>query len=689
MRSLAEVNLALSYESSGRDLISTFYEPCLSRSVRYDRAVGYFRSSVYAVTGIAVSSFARSGGQMRLVCSPQMSSEDVRAIARGADLHATADAAILSELQRLLDEPLNRPVIELLATLVALGRLDIRIAVPTTGRGIYHDKLGIFTDARGDAVSFRGSANETWSAWNVEANFESFEAFRASDGGRDAERVTAHQQTFERLWLGRVPRLQVRAFEGIPLQELLNHASDDLDTALAAAHRVIGLSRRPPVEASLQEHQAAVITNWFGRACRGIVDHVTGAGKTVTAMEVIRRWMAERGPAIVFVPSRLLALQWQQEAVHWLGEGEVALLAAGGGSTQWQRDLADFTDPSSDFGPRLTIATLQTASTDAFVRRVRSGDHLLVVADEVHRVGSPTFRRITKIDAGGRLGLSATPERFGDREGTDVIFDYFGEPLPPPFTLADGIAAGRLVPYDYHIRLVEMTDDEWEEWERLSDDIAREAAMSRGDESAVRRLSDRLRFLLIQRARIKKQAVNKVGLARRVLRDEFEEGDRWLVYCDSQHQLREVMDALTEEGLSSSEYHSGMIGDRDETLAYFKRRGGVVVAIRCLDEGVDIPSVDRALILASSINRREFIQRRGRVLRASPETEKSHAVIYDALVTSPGGIQSEAVLPIELERAAQFAEFARNSAVRLELSRLAAIADVSAPDVEDDEEDER
>ncbi len=690
--SLAELRLALSYESTARQLLDGFYIPCLERAVHYDRAVGYFKSSVYALIGVAISDFALRRGRIRLVCSPFMSPADVAAASEGTHLRERLDAALLAEIEALLLRPSNVPVVRLLATLVAVETLEIRIAYRLSERGLFHDKMGIFVDAGGARVSFRGSTNETFAAWHPDVNHESFEVFCSWTTETDRDRVDRHQEYFEALWANELENIRVTPIGQAAREGLLQHADDEgLEMAVDRVRALDGATR-PRRRASgihLQEHQLAVVESWVEAGYRGIIDHATGAGKTLSALEVCRRWLLDRGPALVLVPSRLLADQWDDEAQRFLADFDLALLRADGDHRGWSRTLRDFTLSDQSFGARLTIATYHTASSADFVDQVEAGMHLLVVGDEVHRAGSPTFRRVMEIEAGGRLGLSATPERFGDAAGTSAIFDYFGPVLFPKFDIGDGIRAGRLVPYDYRIELVEMTPDEWEEWQQLSARIGALSAQQSGLHRDTR-ISDELMLLLIRRARIKKTARNKVTVARRVLTLEYREGDRWLVYCDDQVQLGKVLESLRGADIDVMEYHSSMRGAQSETLEFFERHGGAMVAIRCLDEGIDIPAVDHALILASSTNTREFVQRRGRVLRTNANTGKVSATVFDVLVTSPGGVSSESVLPTELARAQEFAQFARNASVRLRIDRLRALSDVrpSLDDLESLDDDD-
>jgi len=239
----------------------------------------------------------------------------------------------------------------------------------------------------------------------------------------------------------------------------------------------------------------------------------------------------------VVVPSRLLLDQWASEIKDEIPEA--ALLLAGGGNNAWRAPhrLQGMTGDDTAHGGRIVLATIKTASMDGFRDGVIGGDHLMLVADEVHQIGSPQHARIMTLEVGCRLGLSATPVRYGDPDGTRQIFDYFGDVVPPPITLKDAIEAGRLVPYEYYPHSLNLTAEEAEEWRDYADRIRREMARQNPDDTGVRPLSEKAKMLLIQRSRIAKKAATKVRLACDVLWAHFEKGQSWLVYCEDADQL--------------------------------------------------------------------------------------------------------------------------------------------------------
>jgi superfamily II DNA or RNA helicase len=623
---------------------------------RYDRAVGYFRSSVLLITGSAIVEFAQRGGTIRLIASPSLTAEDIEALtAAYSTREIVAEQALLRDVESLLATvPLRQPS-EALATLVSLGIVDVRIALREDGRGIYHEKLGLFRDPFDNGVSFRGSSNETWAAWHLEGNVESFEVFTTWSNAADAARVRKHEEYFERLWAGFTPGVSVMPFPEAARRKLCTIAKPSLDELTERPIRRIDSGREP------LPHQRDAINAWTVAGYRGILEHATGSGKTYSATMAIRTHAADGGASLVLVPSVILLNQWFTELRRELPDA--AILRAGGGNNTWRQagHLRSFAAHLENTAPRIVLATMRTASTSDFIAQLGTPQELLVIADEVHQTGSTENRQLFAIDAKKRLGLSATPQRAGDDIGTAALFAYFGPVIQPPFTLRDAIAAGRLVHYEYHPHFAEMTHDELSAWLAITSDLNREIARASKPGQHSPTVSERAKLLLIQRSRIVKKASRKVQLAKQVIADTYEPGQRWLVYCEDLSQLNEVRDGLRAMDLEVHEYHSAMTGDRAGTLRWLTDFGGILVSIRCLDEGVDIPEVSHALILASSQNPRQFIQRRGRVLRTAPG--KTLAWVHDALVVPPQGEEAGSSMSFarsEIARALQFADSAIN-----------------------------
>jgi len=656
------------YSTSDSNLLNDFYAPLLGHSERYDRSAGYFSSALIALAPMAYTNFINAGGRMRLVCSPHLSEED--ALRLTPEEGETSTEELLSAITNLMHaNDLSQALTVAMASLLRSGVLQIKFATPVDGNGLFHDKVGIFTDACGDTVSFVGSANETVAAWSGLANHEQIEVFCSWRSVEQADRIRRHERQFEELWRGLVRGLRVmdattsaaiitKSAPAVPLDEALGDLRDVIERLKRTPS--LGGTGLIPSARPLMEHQRKVLEAWSANDYRGIIAFATGGGKTLAAIDAIRRWADLGGrSALVLVPSELLHAQWEEEIRTEIPGCVILKAGAGAKRSDWVSALPVATAPAEDHQIQVTLATYQTASTPDFITRIRQGDHLLLVADEVHRMGAPDCSRLFQIQAGGRLGLSATPERYNDSEGTARIFDYFGEILNPRFELADAIKAGRLVPYDYFLEEVGLDEDELSEWRRLTQKLMQEIGRSGEGQ-----LSDRAKWIARERAAIIKSARQKTALARRVIEEYWRDGDRWLIYCDSRVHLDEVRQAVESLGHPTFEYHSGNSYLSDEILGQFTD-GGILLAIKCLDEGVDIPIINKALILASTTNPREYVQRRGRVLRH--HANKYSATIIDVAVVDDDG----APLSLnELRRAREFAELARNVSGLLTISKL-------------------
>ena len=678
-----------SYNKAEHDIAEMFYLPCMRNSNHYDRISGYFGSTIYIIAWDALREFIESNGKMRLICSPYVSDEDASALANGysAKNNELLAESLAREVQALFDDPFLSAPAKLLAYMISKGIIDVKIAVPTgnespNAKRLFHDKVGIFTDSDGNRVGFRGSMNETYKGLSSDGNMESIDMFPNWLDGRDAERVDYASAFFEKLWAESVPGIIVYRFpnaskeilrtksEGVKWHELLDeiHVEESKAKKWKPSNHIGSRTPRP--------HQVNALETWVKNNRRGIFEHATGSGKTFTAMCAIHDAFKRNEVVLVLVPSRDLLKQWDRELRETLLEDKIYYLLCGDNNNEWKKPgtLSSWT---SDGGSthRIILATMDTACSEDFVKNVSQGKHLFVVADEVHRLGSPRRRNALNIDAGARLGLSATPRRYGDPEGTAALFDYFGGLVQPPYTLDDAIKSGVLTKYFYNPLTITLTQKEQEEWNDVTKQISQLMARMKSNGNADTSITSntRLKQLLINRARIVKNASGKVPLAINLLLREYVGGQSWIIYCDNITQLKKVLNGAIDAGFDAFEYYADMEGDRDETLRYFSKNGGVLVSIKCLDEGVDIPSTTHALILASSQNPREFIQRRGRILRNSPG--KLFAHLYDAItvpvVETEETPKSMSIIIGELSRAIEFGLGAENPACVTDLKNIA------------------
>lgn len=686
MSTLAKIPFKQAYHKPEDDIAKAFYLPSLAASLTYDRAVGYFSSAIYALAWPSLREFVSNGGKIRLICSPVLSGDDVDAMKAGYEArHDGIQGELLKEeFRKLLETPGSVKPAKVLASLVALNVIDIRIAwgdgIDGRCNRLFHDKVGIFEDGAGNSVTFKGSMNETWPGLALDGNLESVDVYLSWAGEREKARVHDEKDYFSRLWDNRIPNVTTTALPSVARDALVTasdpeHWRELVEEICVEIEAASGWAPDPkPTGRVPLPHQVVALDAWTERGRRGILEHATGSGKTFTAICAVKDAFLRKEVVLVLVPSDLLLNQWAEELRATFETLDLRLLICGGGHSEWKEDsrLRSWTRAGAA-ASRVVLATLQTASSDDFLRACRDGQHLFLVADEVHRLGAVHTKRILELNTGPRLGLSATPTRFGDAEGTAAILEYFQGIVPPPFTLADAIRAGTLTPYAYHVHRVHLEAEEEEEWHRLTKVIRKRSAQLFSANSLDTDPNSDLKMLLIRRARIIKSAKQKVAAAVSIVTSEYRTGQHWIVYCDDRHQLAAVRDSLVAAGATHVyEYHTAMSGDPARTLKLFEIQGGIMVSIRCLDEGVNIPSVSHALILASSKNPREFIQRRGRVLRKSRGKSVSH--VYDVLVTPQFSSDEPPALSFlegELARAIEFGAHAINPGCITDLQRLA------------------
>lgn len=703
--------LRTEYSSDVHDIAGELYAPCLRQSTRYDRITGFFSSAVFTLLHGALGAFfMKNDGRMRLLCSPRLSEADAEGLLFGYEARDDAElgAQLRGELDLLLTSPHSKSA-RLLAALIAAGRLEVRLARVTaaaspTDKRMFHDKVGVFRDTSGEAVGFRGSMNESYLGLSPEGHIDSIDVWPSWEGGRDAERVLNATSRFARLWEGKVAGVTVASLPD-ELRDELERVADDIDLEELIRDLDVGVpAATGPMprlgDLELRSHQVRGTDAWTAHDHRGLLAHATGSGKTITGLHCAQLAIDEGLVPVVLVPSALLLSQWAAESRRHLG---TRVILAGAGNNSWRAagTLRGAVEASRAEGPYVVVAVMNTAATESFRAQLRPvADRCLLIADEAHRLGSAKLQSILGwLDAPWRLGLSATPARANDPEGTAVLMDYFGG-IVDRYTLKDALDQGVLSPYRYLPAWVCLTEAEQANWDDLTLQIKKRYAIAQAPGSKPH-TKEQLARKLIERARIAKNAALKVPLAARLIAQHYrpDEGQKWLVYCDNRMQLEGVRMALEREGIQSWAYHRQMEGDPEATLKLFDTNGGIVVSIKCLDEGVDIPAATHALVLASSRNPREFIQRRGRILRRAPD--KTLATLLDVLVL-PEKVDTAdplwALSVSELSRALEFAVWSISRAAEsaledkwvsmgLSLSELDG-ARPAGVEVDDDERDE-
>ena len=658
-----------SYDSFEDFPVENFFIPSLNNSTIYRRAVGYFSSALMTVLAEAFTNFAERGGKIELICSPILSVSD-------ADTFESLSGenfikSLNSSLNNLDSDGLIQPPLNLMAALIRSGCLKIKFAVPyDTTSGIFHQKIGVFEDSVGNSVAFSGSNNESISGWMEMKNSESFAVYTSWRDSNDLERTLDIKQKINRMWNNSYRGFDITSFEK-QLDFIERRSTEDKDIVElkgdvrewyeSKVRKLKGLD-----DNFLRDYQSEVLDNWEKADHRGIVCFATGAGKTITALAAISRWREklDKRAVVILVPTVRLQKQWLKELRKFKGleKTDVMLVGGEGKSQNWMMGLKEFTAFKRHIDDGIVIAVNRSASEESFYNRVSWGNHVLLVADEVHNLGAEGVSEfLDSADCGGVLGLSATPNRYNDDEN-ERVRDLFGEDLKPIVDIPYAQEIGVLVPYRYRFETLTLSDDELEKYKEFTKKIG----MAIGNSENLEARSDsNLQFLYAQRSNILKNAVFKTNISSKLIRREYKKGSSWLVFCNDQNQLNDLKSELRD--LQPLDYHGGSDGDMNETIDLFEKEGGILLSINMFNEGVDIPSIDHSLIIASSQNKRQFIQRRGRVLRYNKENAKGVAEIWDLIIVDE---QGKAFVDSELTRAIEFGRMAINHSIVDDLLKL-------------------
>ncbi|KGX91724.1 DEAD/DEAH box helicase family protein [Pontibacillus marinus] len=695
--SFLHINLKESYRSSEDNVIENFYLPILQGAVLYRRAVGYFSSSALIDISKGISGLLRNNGKIQLIASPNLDKEDIEAIHKGySEREKLIENKIIKELKSEKSY-YEKERLNYIAHLISNQQLDIKIAFLNNGEnkniGLYHEKIGIVYDHEGNRIAFNGSLNETHSAFIN--NFESIDVF-FSWNGNDINRVNNKESDFEKLWNNETKNIEIIDFPHLCRQELMNFKKD----TLAEEKELYKLNKATednqdlpfiPHEVKLYDYQEKAIQVWEEQNFQGIFNMATGSGKTFTSLGGLVRLSRHLNYNIfivIVVPYQHLAEQWSDEVQVFNFDPIIAYSSSS--QRNWRRKLRDAV---IDFNLGLSkvvtlISTNATYMTDFIQKQLSKvkGEVVLVV-DEAHNFGAASLSEFLLPSIKYRLALSATLERHQDEEGTNKLYDYFGEKCID-YGLKEAINDNKLVKYYYKPIVTTLNETELENYITLSKEIGRNM-IDKGN--GKKELNTRGKKVALERSRLVAGAINKIEILKELLlknEQPFEELKHALVYCgattlydfdsneDSNEQVKQieaVMSLLGHElGIKAAKITAEEdMSERKKLLTKFSEGHDIqtLVAIKCLDEGVNIPEIDKAYILSSSSNPKEYVQRRGRILRKAPN--KHTAVIYD-FITLPRSLDTVRNIPLsqlnsdyslvlkEIVRIREFAELSLN-----------------------------
>ena len=660
------IDIKSEYRSRLDNVIKDFYVPVLKQAVLYKRAVGFFSSTALVEMSAGICGLVKNGGKIQLIASPHLSANDIEAINNGLKRR---DDVIEEALIRQLSEPIGAEEtarLNLLSNLIAAGVLEIKIAFLETDNtvGMFHEKMGLMYDNDQNIIAFSGSMNESFNAFRQ--NYEAVDVFTSWTS--DENRVMAKQAAFNAMWNDYEPSIRVRDFPKVSDLIIKKYRTDN-NTDLSLDEKSFDAESNDesfatkadngphiPSKVKMRPYQIEAINSWAEKDYRGIFDMATGTGKTYTALAAIATlYKATSNNLAVFIvcPYQHLVEQWKDDIVAF-GMKPIVCYSASS-QRNWKERLKTAATSfnigvQNHFCVVTTNATFSSDYVQGIVKKMRG--NVLLVVDEAHNFGAENLSTTLMDNMKYRLALSATIDRHGDPEGTSKLYAYFGEKCIE-YTLKDAIDNKMLTPYYYYPVVVSLSETELEEYLDLTAKIRKNVHPDKRGKVV---LSEYAKMLLIKRARLVSGAVEKIDVLRGLMQD-YKDDNHMLVYCgattmhdvdykegkahaDDIRQIDLVADLLGNElGMRVSKFTSEEdAAERERIKADFDEGEHLqaVVAIRCLDEGVNIPSIKTAFILASSTNPKEYVQRRGRVLRLFKG--KTHAVIYD-FITLPFALE--------------------------------------------------
>jgi superfamily II DNA or RNA helicase len=659
-----ELDLPRVIDTSSNEIIDDFYIPLLSRSKLYRRGVGYFTTAWVRSAARGIAALAENGGTAYWIVSPILEQEDWEALKKGNQ--AKENQVLREALKRTVKDlryDLEYETRNAVAWMIADGLLEIKLAVPTKKlSGDFHDKFGVFYDHDRNRVAFHGSQNDSGQALE---NYEAYTVDCDWISERENEGVDHQEKRFERLWTGKDPNIEIHS-----IPEGVEEEIAELRDSGNRAYSITDGNFEDENDITLRDYQRNAVDAWFKNDCRGLFQMATGTGKTFTALAALDEYIEKTEPpllSVIAVPQKHLARQWHDEMdIFGLEPPEYVF---GSANREWKKDLSRIVSNIKlnvrDYACIITTHT--TLASEYFRKKVDPIEkETILIGDEVHGLGSEYQRQGLLDSYDARIGLSATPERYYDEEGTEFLLDYFND-VVFKYTIEDAIPE-YLTPYEYYPVVVEMTLDEIDEYRQMTKSVAAAHADDETEEEVEQILQSK-RATIIKRAQKKYDALHEIF-------DQLDNPRHLLVYTNPD-QLETVGSILNEHNIIHHKFTYEEDDDMREVLLnrFEKGEWDALVAMKCLDEGVDVPATRTAILMSNSGNPMQFVQRRGRVLRQAKN--KSHATIYDLLVVpskSPSEdiIESERkILKKELRRFEEFASTAKNEhAARNKLETL-------------------
>lgn len=701
------------YKTGSENEPLQFYLNGLANSNEFHLLLGYFSSSAINLLSVGFATFISKGGKMRMVINHLLSAKDKEVINKVEEGNINDikvfDLTDASLLQQYLDE-YNVHFFECLTYLIAEKRIEIKVIKPKNGKGIAHYKSGVFSDGE-ESVGYKASCNFT--LYGLSENLEELEAFLSWENGRSNKLIKKQLKIIDNYFDEKDEDVEYLSSKDIEVvlkdrfgkkdinellvqeEQLLKKkqsliSNPKLKNTIARLFKDIEIIKRTPrfpYAEGPREYQIEAYNNWVANDYKGMFAMATGTGKTITSLNCLLNEYKKTGiyRAIITVPTTALVEQWKKECSKFNFKNIITVSS----KENWDKNLAFFNTASrlidTSYIVIVTYASLPRPKFQSYFTQLPKDT--ILIADETHNLGSKgLLRLLPNIHLEKRIGLSATPHRKFDEVGNQVIQDFFNDEPPyiVSYSMEEALKIGWLCKYTYYPHIIRLTDQEMERYKELSLQLLR---MGMFDSSTGEfRSTPQIEMKLLERKRIIHKAANKLDTFKEILRIEFDKRKNLkftLVYVpegiessfddldysvetDEENRLiNEYTKAVsqTDDSVMVKQFTANS-SNREEILKNFEQSNiHVLTSMKCLDEGVDVPRSELAIFCASTGNPRQFIQRRGRVLRL--HDDKIHATIHDLVVVPEISDEStfemeKSLVKKELERVVDFANLAMN-----------------------------
>jgi superfamily II DNA or RNA helicase len=705
------------YSTGKKDMPFDFFEMALSNSIGFDMGLGYFSSASFNILSVGIAHFISNGGNMRLYINQYLTEEDYKLLQNNEKVDFE-DYILQSfyALRKALSQR-DEHFFKCMSYLIQTNRIEVKIVVPKAG-GLAHEKFGIFSDQNNDKVAFTGSLNFTAAA--LVKNIETIECTCSWKSEDNRERIKLSEQDFIEMWEGKNNNVFVfpakkfcqeivKIYPSVDSNELLRQENElikkfsnitTVNDELPYYHIIKEPHFPNKYPDGARPYQVEAYEKWVQNGKKGIFAMATGTGKTITSLNCALQEYKQDGSyqLLILVPTIALVEQWIEEIAQFDFKNVITVFSE---NPQWRQQISKLVDKVSR-GKNVNCVIISTYQSFTNIDFQQVLPHLpknmILIADEAHNIGSELVRTVFRtLYIKRRIALSATPSRIYDEEGTVELEGFFKDkpPYVYNFSMKKAIEEGRLMEYCYYPKIAYLNDEEMQEYAQITEQLFRFF------DSATKQFKDtqKAQKLLMLRKRILHKTGDKIRIFKEII---TEIGQEKLKYCFVYVPEGKKMFDSDEAVINSNSDNDFEVDIYEETIikkmldytkdifpnttcntytgknsrterktilqGFENGQINVLFAMKCLDEGVDVPRAEYGIFASSTGNPRQFIQRRGRLLRKHPQ--KTFAHIYDMVVVpnfqSPYYSRDfwnmeRSLVRGELNRVAYFANLATNN----------------------------